>query len=747
MTRNPGMARRLLALALAAGLGGAARAEAQSLGTFQWQLQPYCNLVTVTVTQNGGLYTLDGYDDQCGAPTRASVVGTAIPNPNGTITLGFTIVTTPDGTPVHVQTALSLATLGGPWSDSAGHTGTLVFTPGAGTGGAPRPAPITTLAPGSITSTTILDGTVGVADINTAEVQRRVASPCPAGQFMSSVNADGSVVCEAVTASSGGDITAVTAGPGLSGGGASGAVTLGIAPGGVTSTHLGANAVDTSKILDGTVGLSDINAAQVQARVTGTCPAGQAMRTVTQTGAVTCEPVAGGAGDITGVIAGAGLSGGATTGDATLSVAYGGTGAVNLAARSDHTHAAVGSLNTAIGAGALALNVGGSSNTAVGSDALLLSTSDSNTAFGARAGLGTTSGGENVFVGAGAGSTNVTGQRNTLVGQAANVASAGLVNASAIGFRALAGMSNAVILGSINGVNGATADTRVGIGTTTPGAPLEVEREVDPLITGRLPHLWLTSFGAQPIIAGRAANGTRAVPTATQLNDELFTIKADGYSGNQFTGDGRAKIVVRSTQNWTGTATGAAMDFYTTANNTTVPQQRLVITHDGQVGIGRSTVSRALDVNGDVRIGTTGSLDGCLEDRGAAVIAGTCSSDARLKTDIEPFESMLARVSQLRPVTFRWRAEEFPDRHFGSERTFGLIAQEAEAVLPELVVTRADGYKAVNYSRIPLVTLQAVRELAAENTALRASLHELKQELAALQSSMAVVMAEAAARR
>jgi hypothetical protein len=56
------------ALALALGLGGASIVEAQSLGTFRWQLQPYCNVVSVTVTQNGELFTLDGYDDQCGDP-------------------------------------------------------------------------------------------------------------------------------------------------------------------------------------------------------------------------------------------------------------------------------------------------------------------------------------------------------------------------------------------------------------------------------------------------------------------------------------------------------------------------------------------------------------------------------------------------------------------------------------------------------------------------------------------------------
>ena len=44
-----------------------AAADAQSLGTFRWQLQPYCNVVTLAVTQVGGIYRVEGTDDRCGA--------------------------------------------------------------------------------------------------------------------------------------------------------------------------------------------------------------------------------------------------------------------------------------------------------------------------------------------------------------------------------------------------------------------------------------------------------------------------------------------------------------------------------------------------------------------------------------------------------------------------------------------------------------------------------------------------------
>jgi hypothetical protein len=114
-------------------------ASAQPIGTFTWQLQPFCNLLKLNVTQSGSVYTLDGYDDQCGAARRAPAVGLATLNPDGTVGIGLTIVTTPGGTAVHVDGAIGISTLGGTWDDSLGNSGSFVFTPGAGVGGSPRP--------------------------------------------------------------------------------------------------------------------------------------------------------------------------------------------------------------------------------------------------------------------------------------------------------------------------------------------------------------------------------------------------------------------------------------------------------------------------------------------------------------------------------------------------------------------------------------------------------------------------------
>lgn len=114
-------------------------AWAQPLGTFRWQQQPFCNILTLNVIGEGGSYTLDGTDDLCGASEKASVNGLAFQNPDGTIGFGLTMVA-PGGAAMHVNATINLVTLGGTWSDSAGNTGDLVFTPGAGAPGPMRPA-------------------------------------------------------------------------------------------------------------------------------------------------------------------------------------------------------------------------------------------------------------------------------------------------------------------------------------------------------------------------------------------------------------------------------------------------------------------------------------------------------------------------------------------------------------------------------------------------------------------------------
>ena len=83
-------------------------------------------------------------------------------------------------------------------------------------------------------------------------------------------------------------------------------------------------------------------------------------------------------------------------------------------------------------------------------------------------------GSSNSFFGSDAGNANTTGSSNTIVGANADVATGTLSNATAIGANAQVSQNNSVVLGSISGVNGASSDASVGIGTTAPKAKLDV---------------------------------------------------------------------------------------------------------------------------------------------------------------------------------------------------------------------------------------------------------------------------------
>ncbi len=100
-------------------------------------------------------------------------------------------------------------------------------------------------------------------------------------------------------------------------------------------------------------------------------------------------------------------------------------------------------------------------------------TGNYNSFFGWNAAVSNTAGSGNSVFGFNAGLSNTTENNNTFVGAYSN-GIGGITNAAAIGHRASVTQSNSLIIGSINGVNGATVDTNVGIGTTAPKGRLDV---------------------------------------------------------------------------------------------------------------------------------------------------------------------------------------------------------------------------------------------------------------------------------
>lgn len=159
----------------------------------------------------------------------------------------------------------------------------------------------------------------------------------------------------------------------------------------------------------------------------------------------------------------------------------------------DARHNGTGTANTFVGRQAGQITSSGSSNTFVGSlagagnngngnvivgsyNVLPVVPSNDNSYFGYLSGQSST-GNSNSFFGTDSGTGNDTGSANSAFGRGTRFLSGGLTNASAFGALAAVGQSNSLVLGSINGLNGATASTNVGIGTTTPNFRFHVKAD------------------------------------------------------------------------------------------------------------------------------------------------------------------------------------------------------------------------------------------------------------------------------
>lgn len=120
----------------------------------------------------------------------------------------------------------------------------------------------------------------------------------------------------------------------------------------------------------------------------------------------------------------------------------------------------------------------------------------------------------------------------------------------------------------------------------------------------------------------------------------------------------------------------------------------------------------------NVPVGGSGTI------RAGDNITAFYSSDRRLKNNIVNIESPLEKLSKINGVTFDW-IDEHIARQGGEDGTYvrkhdvGVIAQEIQQILPEIVAERPDGHLAVRYEMIVPLLIEAIKQLKSEVDSLK----------------------------
>ncbi|NNT70847.1 hypothetical protein HKT18_01340 [Flavobacterium sp. IMCC34852] len=357
----------------------------------------------------------------------------------------------------------------------------------------------------------------------------------------------------------------------------------------------------------------------------------------------------------------------------------------------------------------------------------------SNTSFGVNSLLNITSGTGNTAIGTSAFSSLTTGSNNTAIGSFANISSS-LNNATAIGARASVSVDNSLVLGSVNGVNGATATVNVGIGTTTPQERLHVAGKA-----------FLTDGFSADNAALIYRNNT----------DYMFLGPQSGSSAN-----GAAMALFGSTNTAGGNAGG--IDFnvpgsqvrmnhtngsYVFRANSTSGYTATFELNDVGLQIGHNSAGRDVVFNtastermrltaaGRVGIGTTapgGQLELSLnEGRKPTSNTWTIPSDARLKNVDGIYQKGLTEILQLKPIQYHYKNTDKKsfDPKVLEKEAYGFLAQEVQQIFPEAVGTDADGYLNFDLHPILVAYTNAFKELHLKNQAAENKNRELELKL------------------
>jgi hypothetical protein len=212
----------------------------------------------------------------------------------------------------------------------------------------------------------------------------------------------------------------------------------------------------------------------------------------------------------------------------------------------------------------------------------------------------------------------------------------------------------------------------------------------------------MTNDATITLTAGSGLDGGGAFTVNQSGNEEItFTVSDGVVSGSsQLSGTFLSKL-------GDGVVSGSAQI------NKTLNQVTDVSNGGGNLSnfaltVGDGTNSTSKTTGGLIVSGGLGVLNTI--NAGGDVIA-FATSDERLKDNIKPIENPLEVISQISGNTFDWNSEK---QNIYNGKDYGVIAQEIQKVMPELVDTRDNGYLAVKYDKIVPLLIESIKELKKE---------------------------------
>jgi hypothetical protein len=230
--------------------------------------------------------------------------------------------------------------------------------------------------------------------------------------------------------------------------------------------------------------------------------------------------------------------------------------------------------------------------------------------------------------------------------------------------------------------------------------------------TGTITNLANVSF-ATTIAANSVALGTDTT------GDYVASMTAGtGITVGTATGEGSTPVITNTgvTSNVAGTGisvSGGTGAVTITNSGVTSAAAGTGVSVSGATGAVTFSIGQAVATSSNVQfnslgIGMAASATAGRIDATNDIVAFS-SSDIRFKENITPIENALDKISKISGNTYDWKAENKAE-HGYEGNDVGVIAQEIEAVLPQLVQTRENGYKAVKYDKLVALLIEGIKE-------------------------------------